>query len=191
MLTSPPWRRVWDPRQALTRELVGNDSSVVFGCAPLNVANLIGEMKVLAIDPALARSTPDGSSGGGHGTLHQVIWRSSGRRLSLLRSHCHSWLPERVLMRTPSRASRALVAISFLSVRYPAASPAFSLRSIVARVKAALVARRQPTFPHSAPKEKGHLGGSIEGVVLSRPLRLPPVRHIVKLTMSRSLTYGR
>src|SRR5262245_47619660 len=84
----------------------GNDSSDVFGCAPLNVAYLIGETKVLAIDPALARSTPDGSSGGGHGTLHQVIWQSSGLRLSLLRSHCHS--PQRSVCRhNPSSQLRS------------------------------------------------------------------------------------
>ena len=41
----------------------GNDSSVVSGCALLNVAYLIGETKVPAVDHALARTTPDGSSG--------------------------------------------------------------------------------------------------------------------------------
>ena len=35
----------------------GNDSSVVSGCATLNVAYLIGEMKILAVNHALARST--------------------------------------------------------------------------------------------------------------------------------------
>jgi YVTN family beta-propeller protein len=34
----------------------------------LNVAYLIGETEILAVIHALARSTPDGSSGGGHGT---------------------------------------------------------------------------------------------------------------------------
>src|SRR5215471_17357819 len=36
-----------------------------------------------------------GLSGGGHGTLHQAVRRSSRLRLSLLRSHCHPRLPER------------------------------------------------------------------------------------------------
>src|SRR5262245_44880110 len=72
-----------------------NDSSVVSGCAPLNVAYLIGEAKVFALDHALARSTPEGSSGGGHGTLPQAVRRSSGLRLPLLRPHRHPRLLER------------------------------------------------------------------------------------------------
>jgi hypothetical protein len=40
----------------------------------LNVAYLIGEAKVLAVNHALARSTLNGSSGGGHGAVHQA-WR--------------------------------------------------------------------------------------------------------------------
>src|SRR5262249_62410181 len=72
-----------------------NDSSVVSGCALLNVAYLIGETKVFALSHALARSTPDWSSRGGHGTLPQAVRRSSRLRLSLLRSHRHSRLLER------------------------------------------------------------------------------------------------
>src|SRR5215471_4886272 len=72
-----------------------NDSSVVSGCTPSNVAYLIGETEILDVLHALARSTPNGSSGGGHGTLHQAVRRSSRLRLSLLRSHCHPRLPER------------------------------------------------------------------------------------------------
>src|SRR5215471_12874032 len=71
-----------------------NDSSVVSGCTPSNVAYLIGETEILDVLHALARSTPNGSSGGGHGTLHQAVRRSSRLRLSLLRSHCHPRLPE-------------------------------------------------------------------------------------------------
>jgi integrase len=41
-----------------------DDSSRVCGCAPLNVAYLIGETEVLALNHALARSTLDGSAGG-------------------------------------------------------------------------------------------------------------------------------
>jgi Flp pilus assembly protein TadD len=74
-----------------------DDSSVVSGCAALNVAYLIGETKVLAVNHALARSKLDGSSGGGHGAVHQAVRRSSCLRLSLLRSHCHSRLPERTV----------------------------------------------------------------------------------------------
>src|SRR5437588_12648127 len=40
-----------------------DNSSVVSGGAALNVAYLIGETKVLAVNPALARSTLDGCSG--------------------------------------------------------------------------------------------------------------------------------
>src|SRR5262249_9598443 len=72
-----------------------NDSSIVSCCAPLNVAYLIGETKVFALNHALARSTPDWSSGGGHGTLPQAVRRSSRLRLSLLRSYRHPWLFER------------------------------------------------------------------------------------------------
>src|SRR6516162_4827311 len=43
-----------------------NNSSVVAGCTSLNVAYLIGETEILAVRGGLARSTPDGSSGGGH-----------------------------------------------------------------------------------------------------------------------------
>src|SRR5207302_11493675 len=71
-----------------------DNSSVVSGGAALNVAYLIGETKVLAVNPALARSTLDGCSGGGHGAVHQAVRRCSRLRLSLLRSHCHSRLPE-------------------------------------------------------------------------------------------------
>src|SRR5262249_39711763 len=45
-----------------------DDSSVVSGCALLNVAYLIGETEVPAVNHALARSTLDGSSGGCHGS---------------------------------------------------------------------------------------------------------------------------
>src|ERR1700719_671644 len=48
---------------------IGDDSSVVFGCATLNIAYLIGETKALAINHALAGSTPAGSSGGCHGAV--------------------------------------------------------------------------------------------------------------------------
>src|SRR5437588_12085390 len=74
-----------------------DNSSVVSGGAALNVAYLIGETKVLAVHPALARSTLDGCSGGGHGAVHQAVRRSSRLGLSLLRSHCHSRLPERTI----------------------------------------------------------------------------------------------
>src|SRR6516164_1126326 len=74
-----------------------DDSSVVSGGAALNVAYLIGETKVLAVNHALAWCTLDGSSGGGHGPVHQAARRSSHLRLSLLRSHCHSRLPERTV----------------------------------------------------------------------------------------------
>jgi hypothetical protein len=50
----------------------GNDSFVVSGCALLNVAYLIGETKVPALDHALARTTPDGSSGYLSGLLRIV-----------------------------------------------------------------------------------------------------------------------
>src|SRR5215467_305313 len=60
-----------------------NNSSVVAGCTALNVTYLIGETEILAVRGGLARSTPDGSSGGGHGTLHQAVRRSSRLRLSL------------------------------------------------------------------------------------------------------------
>ena len=72
-----------------------DDSSVVSGGAALNVAYLIGETEILAVNHALARSTLDGSTGGCHGSLHQAVRRSSRLRLSLLRSHCHPRLPER------------------------------------------------------------------------------------------------
>src|SRR6516164_2784546 len=74
-----------------------DDSSVVSGGAALNIAYLIGETKVLAVNHALAWCTLDGSSGGGHGPVHQAARRSSHLRLSLLRSHCHSRLPERTV----------------------------------------------------------------------------------------------
>src|SRR6516162_2507031 len=47
-----------------------DDSSVVPGRAALNIAYLVGETKVLAVNPALARSTLDGFSGGDHGAVH-------------------------------------------------------------------------------------------------------------------------
>src|SRR5438093_940410 len=68
----------------------GEPDSVVSRCATLNVAYLIGEMQILAVNHALARSTLDGSSRGCHGTFHQAVQRS----LSLLRSHCHPRLFE-------------------------------------------------------------------------------------------------
>src|SRR6516165_799408 len=74
-----------------------DDSSVASGGAASNVAYLIGETKVLAVNHALAWCTLDGSSGGGHGPVHQAARRSSHLRLSLLRSHCHSRLPERTV----------------------------------------------------------------------------------------------
>src|SRR5438552_9556716 len=46
-----------------------NDSSVASGCATLNVAYLIGETKILAVNHALARSALDGSSRGCHGAF--------------------------------------------------------------------------------------------------------------------------
>ena len=81
----------------------GNDSSVISGWATLNVAYLIGELKILAVNHALARSTLDASSRGCHGAFHQAVQRSSRVRLSLLRSHfIHGYLsglsrPEQVV----------------------------------------------------------------------------------------------
>ena len=77
-----------------------NDSSVVAGCTALNVAYLIGETEILAITHALARSTPDGFSGGGHGTLHQAVRRSS--RLRLRAQSRQGRLPQ-ALYRVPRR----------------------------------------------------------------------------------------
>src|SRR6516165_11723613 len=59
-----------------------DDSSVASGGAASNVAYLIGETKVLAVNHALAWCTLDGSSGGGHGPVHQAARRSSHLRLS-------------------------------------------------------------------------------------------------------------
>src|SRR3982074_290584 len=67
-------------------------TSGVVGCPTLNVADLIGETKALAVHHALARSTLD--AGVCHGTFHQIVWRLAAVRLPLLRPHCHSRLPQ-------------------------------------------------------------------------------------------------
>src|SRR5260370_9912538 len=67
-------------------------ASGVVGCPTLNVADLIGETKALAVHHALARSTLD--AGVCHGTFHQIVRRLAAVRLSLLRPYCHSRLPQ-------------------------------------------------------------------------------------------------
>src|SRR3974377_2635596 len=108
-LRSEPIRSIQQPSiPCLRREKDnlhnGNDSSVVSGCALLNVAYLIGETKVPAVYRALARITPDGSSGSGHGTFHQAVQRSSRLCLSLLRPRCLSRLLKRTVTRGAGRA---------------------------------------------------------------------------------------
>jgi len=61
-----------------------NDSSVALACATLNVAYLIGEMKILAVNHALARSPLDGSSRAAMELFTTAVQRSSRVRLSLL-----------------------------------------------------------------------------------------------------------
>src|SRR6202035_3284968 len=61
--------------------------SGVVGRAALNVADLTGETKALAVHHALAESRLD--AGVCHGTFHQVVRRLAAVRLPLLRPHCH------------------------------------------------------------------------------------------------------
>src|SRR5215471_15419657 len=130
-----------------------NDSSVVSGCTPSNVADLIGETEILAVLHALARSTPDGSSGGGHGTLHQAVRRSSGLRLSLLRSHCHPRLLDGYLnLKSPDSDAPRLTGLRrglnqagyvegrnfVIEYRWAGCLPAGTLRLMVPRPGAAI-----------------------------------------------------
>src|SRR5246127_619045 len=90
----------------------GDEAAVVIGGPALNVADLIGQTKTLALDDPLARSTPDrfstasGPGGDCHGNLHPAVWRSAGLRLPLLRPHCHLRLPQRAVA---ARAGGALL----------------------------------------------------------------------------------
>src|SRR6516164_7715840 len=61
--------------------------SGVIGCTTLNVADLTGETKALAVHHALAESRLD--AGVCHGTFRQVVRRLAAVRLPLLRPHCH------------------------------------------------------------------------------------------------------
>src|ERR1700751_2309566 len=72
-----------------------DDSSVVPGGAALNVAYLIAETKVLAVNHALARSTLDGFSGSGHGAVHRssVSLARSCRSPSSVRNFAPSTSP--------------------------------------------------------------------------------------------------
>src|SRR5258707_996635 len=85
----------------------GDDALVVLGSPTLNVVDLIGNAKTLAVHHTFALSPFDLLStcpacrGAGHGTLHPVIRPLAGVRLSLLRPHRHSRLPDAAL---PARA---------------------------------------------------------------------------------------
>jgi hypothetical protein len=84
----------------------GDDALVVLGSPTLNVVDLIGKAKTLAVHYTFARSPFDPLSicpacrGAGHGTL-PVIRPLAGIRLSLLRALRHSRLSDAAL---PARA---------------------------------------------------------------------------------------
>ena len=83
-----------------------NDAPIMLGSPAQNVANFVGETKVLAIHHALARSTLDRSSthtGVCHGNIHQAVRQPLGVCLPLLdRIVIHGYLsalsrPEQVV----------------------------------------------------------------------------------------------
>src|SRR5215471_18379335 len=89
-----------------------DNAPVVLGSPLLNVAHLVGKPKTLAIYHTWARSplnpfpTWSACRGVGHGTLHPLVRPSAGVRLSLLRPHRHSRLPDGPL---PARARGLLL----------------------------------------------------------------------------------
>jgi hypothetical protein len=82
----------------------------VLGGPTLNVADLVGKAKTLAVHHTFARSTFDpvatlpGFCGVGHGIIHPAVRLTGGVRLSLLRPHRHSRLSNRSVTARPSGA---------------------------------------------------------------------------------------
>src|SRR6201989_1221724 len=76
----------------------GDNAPIVLSGPAQNVANFVGEAKVLAVHHAPAGSALDRFStpvGAYHGIIHQAGRQPPGVRLPLLRPHCHSRLPQR------------------------------------------------------------------------------------------------
>src|SRR5499427_9879750 len=89
-----------------------HDPFVVLGGTPLNVADLVGKAKTLAVHHTCARSpfnpcpSRRACCGLGHGTLQPPVRPPAGLCLPLLRPHRHSRLPDRSLA---ARARRLLL----------------------------------------------------------------------------------
>src|ERR1700746_2512862 len=77
-----------------------DDALAVLSTPTLNVVDLIGKPKTLAVHHTFARSPFDplktcpARDGVGHGTLHPAVRPPAGLRLSLLRPHRHSRLSD-------------------------------------------------------------------------------------------------
>src|SRR6185436_14860414 len=100
------------------RELTdGDDASIVIGGAADDIADLIDETEVCALDHALAWTAFAFAAvacwpsfprhcGACHGRVHPAVRQSLDLCLSLLRPHCHSWLSWRPVA---ARAGGALL----------------------------------------------------------------------------------